>query len=177
MDGIAPLLAHRRELLAYVRKRVGSPELAEDVLHDSLLRAMRAAPELRDEERLLPWFYRILRNAVIDVYRHRAVEARVMSDGAELDDLPGEPEPGDEATLCGCFQRLIPTLKPEYVEVIERLDLAGEDGTHVARRLGISRNNLKVRHHRARAALRERLEETCRACARHGCLDCSCGNS
>ena len=31
-----------------------------------------------------------------------------------------------------------------------------------------------VRLHRARKALRLRLEETCRACADHGCLDCTC---
>ena len=40
--------------------------------------------------------------------------------------------------------------------------------------LGITPNNLKVRRHRARRALRARLEETCRICAAHGCLDCTC---
>jgi len=34
-----------------------------------------------------------------------------------------------------------------------------------------------VRLHRARKALRERLTASCRACAEHGCLDCSCGAS
>jgi len=32
-----------------------------------------------------------------------------------------------------------------------------------------------VRLHRARAALREKLVRSCRTCAEHGCLDCSCG--
>lgn len=177
MDSIAPLLAHRRELLAYVRKRIRSPELAEDLLQDSLLRAMKAAPELRDEERILPWFYRILRNAIVDTYRHRAVEARVVDGSVEQVELPTDPGTEDEDLLCACFRELIPTLKPEYAELIERVELGGEDGEKLAAELGISRNNLKVRRHRARAALRERLEQTCRACARHGCLDCSCGNS
>jgi len=44
----------------------------------------------------------------------------------------------------------------------------------VAKELGITPNNLKVRRHRARQQLRERLEEVCRTCAKHGCLDCSC---
>jgi RNA polymerase sigma-70 factor (ECF subfamily) len=38
------------------------------------------------------------------------------------------------------------------------------------------RNNLKVRLHRGRKQLRERIEQTCRACATHGCLDCICGS-
>lgn len=44
----------------------------------------------------------------------------------------------------------------------------------MAEHLGITRNNLKVRRYRARQQLRERLEETCQACAEQGCLDCTC---
>ncbi len=67
-----------------------------------------------------------------------------------------------------------PALKPEYAELIEKMELADGDPAQVAKQLGINRNNLKVRRHRARQALRERLEETCRVCAKHGCLDCTC---
>jgi RNA polymerase sigma-70 factor (ECF subfamily) len=31
-----------------------------------------------------------------------------------------------------------------------------------------------VRLHRARAALKTRLEQSCGTCATHGCLDCTC---
>ena len=177
METIAPLLKHRQALLAYTRKRVASAELAEDLLHDSLLKALRAAPALREEEKLLPWFYRILNNAIVDVYRRRRVEARTRESSMDVEDIPSVPGPVDEAVLCACFRELLPTLKPEYAELIERIELEGADAEDLARRLGISRNNLKVRRHRAREALRKRLEETCRVCARHGCLDCTCGDS
>ena len=68
-------------------------------------------------------------------------------------------------------------LHPEaglYAEVIQALDLDDNEPEEVAGRFGISRGNLKVRHHRARQQLRSRLEESCRICAEHGCLDCSC---
>jgi RNA polymerase sigma factor (sigma-70 family) len=157
------LHGHREKMLGYVRKKLSNPELAEDVLQESLLKAIRAAPDLRDEEKLIPWFYRILNNAIVDAYRKKHREAEVMapSEGADLAITPEE-----EATLCACFRELIPTLKPEYGELIESLELADGDPEKVADRLGITRNNLK--------ALRERLEETCRACAKHGCLDCTC---
>jgi DNA-directed RNA polymerase specialized sigma24 family protein len=80
----------------------------------------------------------------------------------------------DHSTVCECFKELIPALKPEYAEVIEALDLREEDPGSVAERLGVTRANLKVRAHRARQQLKTRLEETCRMCAKHGCLDCSC---
>ena len=44
----------------------------------------------------------------------------------------------------------------------------------LADRLGITKNNLKVRRHRAHRQLRERVEQTCRSCAAHGCVDCTC---
>ena len=173
-DRVALLLKHRKELLGYLRKKLASPELAEDLLQDSLLKALRKAPDIRDEEKLLPWFYRVLRNAVIDTYRSRgAAPGRVEID-VDLLEAPAEPSAADEQSLCECFRLLVPTLKPEYAAMIQRLELGTADPEAVAKELGITRNTLKVRRHRARQALRQRLEETCRTCAKHGCLDCTC---
>lgn len=169
------LLGARREFLAFVQRRVSDPDLAEDILQDALLRAVQSVETLRDQDRLVPWFYRILRNAIIDAYRKRDVrQRRTVSLNEELD-LPEDPSDADDRTLCECFRDLIPTLKPEYAEVLEAVELGHESTDAAAGRLGITTNNLKVRRHRARQALRERLEETCRACASHGCLDCTCG--
>src|SRR5690242_2236161 len=165
------LVDAREQFLGYIRKRVQDPELAEDILQDSLLRAIRGAPELRDETRLLSWFYRVLQNAIVDAYRRRGVEqAHIVV--AEAPEIPAEPE--DDAELCACFERLVPTLKDEYADLIQAVELGNEPPEQAARRLGITSNNLKVRRHRARQALRRKLQETCRTCAKHGCLDCAC---
>lgn len=168
------LLENRDALLGYVRSKVGDDELAEDILQDSLLRALRAAPDLEDEDRLVSWLYRIIRNAITDAYRRHAAAARRLEAYA-LEEAAAAPTDEDEVALCVCFEALLPTLKPEYAELIERMDLGGAGAEEMAEWLGITRNNLKVRHHRARQQLRERLEETCRTCAEHGCLDCTCG--
>ena len=175
---IGALLAGRERFLAYVRSKISDPEVAEDILQESLLKALRSAPELKDEERLVPWFYRVLQNAITDTYRRRAVERQRVG-VLEVDRL-GEQEPAaelsaeEEAVLCECFRPLVPALRSEYAELIEALDLGSETSDQAATRLGITANNLKVRHHRARQALRKRLEETCRVCAEHHCLDCTC---
>ena len=172
-DRAAELLAARDRLLAYVRSRIADADLAEDVLQDSLLKALRAAPELKDEARLVPWFYRVLQNAIVDAYRRRGVE-RSRITGLERADAVEAPAPEDETVLCECLRRLVPSLKPEYAELVTALELNGEAPEAAAGRLGITPNNLKVRRHRARQALRRRLEETCRVCAEHHCLDCTC---
>ncbi|MDP2328261.1 MAG: sigma-70 family RNA polymerase sigma factor [Dehalococcoidia bacterium] len=165
--------AGRARYLAFVRGRISDPDLAEDILQGAILRALRSAPEIDDEERLAAWFYRVLRNAIIDAYRRRGVSARRVGSLAPDFDL-ADPSETDERTLCECFRALLPTIRPEYAAVLAAVDLDDVPLTVAAERLGISTNNLNVRRHRARKALRESLEATCRICADHGCLDCTC---
>jgi RNA polymerase sigma-70 factor (ECF subfamily) len=165
----------RERLLAFVRSKVSDPDVAEDLLQESLLRAVRAAPDLRDEERLTSWLYQIVRNAITDAYRRRATAVEGRARFVAEREAAGEDvlTPGDDAELCGCVLDLVPALKPEYAAVV-RAELEGRGTESLTEELGITPNNLKVRRHRAHRQLRERLEETCRVCATHGCLDCSC---
>ncbi len=157
---------------AFAQSRLGDAEIAADVVQDALLKALRAEAGLTDDAHLVAWFYRILRNAITDLHRRRASQA------AALERLALEPDDAQDGEahqlICGCLMRLLPTLKPEYAEVLRRLDLEEHDGAAVAHSLGITAGNLKVRLHRARQQLKERLVENCRLCATHGCLDCQC---
>lgn len=166
------LLTELETFTAFARSRVGDPHLAADVVQDSLLKAVKSADQLRENESVTAWFYRILRRTIIDLYRRRATSQ------AALDRLENElnvpPDAAEERVVCACLESLIPTLKPEYANLIRRLDLGGEAVEATAAALGLNANNLRVRHHRARQQLRERLEQTCRMCAKHGCLDCTC---
>ncbi|WP_009960598.1 RNA polymerase sigma factor [Verrucomicrobium spinosum] len=168
------LLEHLSEFLAFARKRLSSPELAADAVQESLLKALRSSGELRDDESAKAWFYRILRRTIIDLYRRDDVHARAVEKLKVELDRQAAPNLDEERVTCQCMKALLPTMKPEYAELIERLDLGGESTEEASARLGISRNNLVVRHHRARQQLRERLELSCQSCATHGCLDCTC---
>lgn len=175
---ISALLDARAKFVEFVRRRVPSPELAEDIVQDGLLKALRGAGELRESERLVPWFYRLLQNAIADSYR-RSNTANKYVAPVDVDVAGAEVAMSeeDDAELCGCFRGLLPALKDEYSEIIVTVELGGEEPSAAAERLGITVNNLKVRRHRARQALRERLVEACGTCSDHGCLDCSCSPS
>ena len=174
MTALERRLSENREgLLRFVRSRVGNEALAEDILQESLLKALSSGDQLREEDKLIPWFYRILRNAITDAHRRLPVRDRALEGyGREVD--REQPAPDEVTVLCRCFEALLPTLKPEYASLIEAIDLGGASVQETAEALDITPNNLKVRHHRARRQLRERLEQTCRVCAEHGCLDCTC---
>jgi RNA polymerase sigma-70 factor (ECF subfamily) len=168
------LVGNLNEFLAFARGRLGEPELAADAVQESLLKALKSSGQIRDQS-VKAWFYRILRRTIIDLYRRRDVQERAVEKlQLELDSPPSDDE---ERTVCACMESLMPGLKPEYSTLLRRLDLLdlnGEKVAPVATSLGITKNNLTVRLHRARQQLRERLEETCRVCATHRCLDCTC---
>lgn len=169
------LLKNLEVFIAFARKRVGDPLLAEDVVQDSLVKALGSHRRPDHDEDTLAWFYRILRRTLIDLYRRRAAKARTL-DRFERE-LPESPGPGDARTLCACFRRLLPAVPAAYRDLLERIDLGGEDPRHVAHELGLTRNNLTVRLHRARRHLRTALSRNCRACSQHGCLDCTCDDA
>lgn len=168
------LLENLQSFVAFARKRVGDPQLAEDLVQDSLLKALAAERQPGEEEDVVRWFYRILRHSIVDLQRRREVAERALSQLQA--DLSEEPDAEAERILCQCFKRLLPGLSEPYKDVLQRIDLGGQSPADAAAALGLTTNNLNVRLHRARASLREKLIENCKACSKHGCLDCTCGH-
>ena len=172
---VAAWVENHRRFLAFLERRVESRAAAEEILQEAFLRGLERAGEILDDERAVAWFYRLLRNAVVDHYRRRGAETRGLEALArELGDA-SEPPPEIEAALCRCFEALLSALRPEYSEILRRVDLEGSRPADFARETGLTANNAMVRLHRARRALRADLQRSCRTCADHGCLDCSCG--
>lgn len=172
---LAALVDNHRRFLAFLERRTGDRATAEEILQSAFVKGLEKVGEIRDEERAVAWFYRVLRNALTDHWRARGVEHRALEGLArELADA-AEPPPEVAAELCGCFAPLLGALKPEYAEILRRIDLEGVRPLDFAAEAGITANNAMVRLHRARKALREQLTLSCRTCAEHGCLDCSCG--
>lgn len=169
------LVENHRRFLAFVERRINDRATAEDILQQAFVKGLEHAAEIRDEERVVAWFYRILRNALADHWRGHAAELRALQGfSAEVEETV-EPPAEVVAELCLCFEPLLETLKPEYAEILRRVDLGEVRPVDFASEVGITANNAMVRLHRARRALRKQLEQSCRTCATHGCLDCSCG--
>jgi hypothetical protein len=78
------------------------------------------------DEKVVPWFYRVLRNAVIDHYRHRSVSANAMEVWGRDFTKSQEPEAELWQEICQCVSGLLTTLKPEYRDALRIVDL--EDG-------------------------------------------------
>src|SRR3954464_2801543 len=90
-ETLAALVASHREFLSFVERRVGDRALAEEILQDALVKSLDRVGEIR--ESAIGWFYRVLRNAIIDHSRRRAAhERRLEALAAELDTAAEDPE-------------------------------------------------------------------------------------
>ena len=75
---LSTILEDRKQFLGFVQRRVSDPALAEDILQAAYMRALQHEGELAEEESVVAWFYRVLRNAVIDSYRRRSSEHKAL---------------------------------------------------------------------------------------------------
>ena len=176
-DAAAPLdvlVQSQRAFLRYLERRVGDHALAEDILQDAFAR-IAARPDIAPaDEGVVPWFYRMLRNAVVDRFRRRDAAARALEAFARELETQTAPDPELEVEICACVTRLAATLKPEYADALQAIDVDGIPVKTFAERHELTPGNAGVRVFRAREALKKRVAESCGICAQHGCRDCTC---
>jgi RNA polymerase sigma-70 factor (ECF subfamily) len=168
------LLERREEFLGFVSKRVGSRDIAEDLLQAAFVRSIERGGEIRDQESVVAWFYRLLRNAVIDHYRRQSTTDKALTTFARELEGTHIPSPDLRDAACECVSRIMQALKPEYREALTLVDLEDRGMADLAAKTGISAGNAAVRVHRARQALHKHVMLTCGVCAQHGCVDCRC---
>jgi len=168
------LLDLRYQFLGFVQRRVDDRAIAEDILQTAYMRALESGSNLRQDESAVAWFYRILRNAVIDHYRRRTTEGAALERWAQELETETAPDPFLHQTTCQCISGALDTITPSYAALLREVDLGETPLTTYAHSQGISPGNAAVRAHRARTALRKQLIRCCGTCAVHHCIDCTC---
>jgi RNA polymerase sigma-70 factor (ECF subfamily) len=188
---VAALAAARDRFLGFLERRVGRRDVAEELLQEAFVRSLERQYELRDEASAVAWFYRSLRNAVVDHYRRRGAEARALErlaadlEAADLAaSLRGRADPsgsGDDdlgRAACACVLDVAEALGGVHAEVLRAVDVEGRAVRDYAAHAGVTPNAASVRLHRARAALRDGLAQACGACCvQGGCTDCTCARA
>jgi RNA polymerase sigma factor (sigma-70 family) len=175
-ERVEVLVENHRAFLRYLESRVGDRTLAEDILQDAFVKVMERPEQAPADEGVVPWFYRTLRDAAIDRFRRQGTSARALEAFAR--EMQHEtPTAEMAAEICACVTRLASTLKPEYAEALEEIDVAGVPVKSFAERHGLSASNAGVRVFRARESLKKRVTASCGTCAEHGCADCTCQGS
>lgn len=160
----------KRQLLAFIRKRVRNDDDAADLAQDVFAQFVEAFPGIRDLDKITAWLFRAARNKITDLYRKKKAlpfsklqsssEEEEPGTGladfiADLSQLPDElnlREQVWEALSCALEE-----LPAEQREVFVEHELEGRSFEEMARKKGVTVNTLLSRKRYAVLHLREKL--------------------
>ena len=145
---------------------LGDPAAAEDVVQEAFLKLLANAGRIEGRSRLATWLYRVAYNAALDRLREQKRELPVPEETDEsplprpsmLVDFRLSPEAAlHDVELRDSLETALAALPPALRAAFLLRDIEGLSTAEAAEALGVSETNLKVRLHRARLQLRERL--------------------
>lgn len=158
-------------MLVLARQLVGERSLAEDAVQNAFVAAFRALPAFEGRSSIKTWLHRITVNACLMILRKhkRLAEQPIDEYLPEFDRsncrieapwgyLATAEEILDNQRLCLLVAEKVAMLPDTYRIVFQLRDIEQYDTSEVAELLDISASNVKVRLHRARAALKKLLE-------------------
>lgn len=143
---------HRRSALALARRLMDSPDDAEDMVQEALLRAWTRLGELREPDRFAPWLMAVVRSTCVESIRTGALR-RTLALGIPISFEPLPTTPEEEAVRAETVRKarsLIGELPEPYRTTARRYYLEGLTGPEIAARLEIAVGTVRARLHRAR---------------------------
>ncbi len=144
-------------LHGFFGNRVADPQVRADLVQDVLLRIHERREQLRDDDRLEAWAFRIARNALVDHFR-RARPSVPLPELAE----PAVEAADRSAEILGAWLRAqIPKLPEHYREALELVELRGLSQREAAKQLGVPYSTIKSRVARGRDLLHADLLRCC----------------
>ena len=157
------VLSHRDYLVAFARRKLHDPALAEDVVHDVFEAVLGGRANFAGRSALRSWLVGILKNKIVDLIRDRAhyqsvaweTDSEGESSAWQTLVCPGaRPEEwAEQRERLAIVMARIAQLPAGLRDVMELRILGDESTQTVCERLGISQDSLFVRLHRARKCL------------------------
>ncbi len=145
---------HVTAVHAFVQRRCGSTDLADDLTAAAFEKAWRALPNFRNNAGgFRPWIFRIAANEMASHFRSESRRGRreqLVANGDSRTRHPDEVSPRDASAVLGALSQL----SERHQEVIALRFLADLTTAETAEALGITRAHVAVLSHRALGALR-----------------------
>lgn len=145
-------------LVGYARRRVGSADVAADLVQDTWMAALRNIESFAGRSSLRTWLVSILRRKIVDLYRRERHSVSFLEErhgDSWIPKLDGRLD--DEAAVQEVGKALehLPEKERQAITFIDVLDLEREEA---AEKMSVTRNHLRVLLHRGRLKLRASLE-------------------
>lgn len=151
-------------LLRYLRRYVGDPSLADDFLQETLVRMERGLAGFEQRASVKTWAFSIASRVAADYFRRpeNSLDIVGIEEAAEIADV--EPQVDARlvvAQMSQCVRQVIDSLPTDYRTALVLCDLEGMSAEQVAAVCNCSLATAKIRIHRGRARLKEKLASKC----------------
>lgn len=147
--------AHEPELRGYLNHRVGDPALADDLVQDVFLKAMRYGKRFCVLDSPRGWLFQVARNTLVDKLR---LDKSTVPLPDDLVEEMQETAPVD--ALTECLLQILAALPAEDNDILMQCDLNGVRQQAYADAHGLSLSATKSRLLRARQRMRADLIRT-----------------
>ena len=157
---------HKDAVYRQMLRVCGNQADAEDVLMEALLKAYRSLGQLREAAAFRAWLVQIARRLCWQLREREAMAPLLQLSAMEEEgvQLVSNAEPVDlelaRREMKDLLWQAVNELPPDAREVYVLRDVEDQSGEEVARRLGITLAAMKSRLHRARRAVREKLDRS-----------------
>jgi RNA polymerase sigma-70 factor (ECF subfamily) len=164
---------HKDAVYRQMLRVCGNHADAEDVLMEALLKAYRSLGQLREAAAFRAWLAQIARRLCWQLREREALAPLLQLSAMEDEgtELASQGESPDvelaRREIKALLWQAINDLPPEAREIYLLRDVEEMSGEDVAKKLEISLAAMKSRLHRARQAVRERLDRIVSASASH----------
>jgi len=160
------------KILHYLSRLMGA-EQAEDIVQEVFEKVNRSLDGFQGKSKLSTWIYRIATNTALDKlrsasFKHSSKQASMeeTADRKDQNAWTGQTKTTVDQKvirkeMSECVREYIDRLSPDYQTVLLLSELEGFKNKEIAEILEISLENVKVRLHRARAALKNELDYGC----------------
>ncbi len=147
-----------RHVYTQALRLVGDRQEAEDVAQEAYVRVFRGLGGFRGDAQFETWLYRIVANAAITHLRRRRRFGELLTEpGEEGPQIPADVRLAEQTVDRDELQRALELLPLSFRSVVVLKDVYGLSCREIGVHLGISEGAVKVRLHRARKRLKERL--------------------
>jgi len=170
------LAEHTRYLQSYALRKVSDPDLAEDLVQDTLLAALSSASQFEGRSSVRTWLTGILKHKIVDTFRERVHAPLRLDDVTESGDtlvdssvaaqtehfdFGGDPEKQlEHKRFWEAFQRELGRMPARSARAFILSEFTDSSTEQVCKQLGISSGTLWVMRCRTRSCLRNSLAPT-----------------
>ena len=169
-DAVRRWIHGNRDYIHSVLQRYSSSsERARDLVQETFFQALRSLPNFRGDSKITTWLHSIAKNVALSQHREDQRHSYLEEDTLEHVQANTTPEKSmgsnplketEEAQKYALLHDAMEELSESYRRIIRLRDLEERSTKEVAEELGLTRVNVRVRLHRARAALRDALESS-----------------